>query len=281
MSRKSAIAIGLFFLVACGRASEVVPTESVHKETVVQAEEFITEPVFPMKPTEAKNIEYFKKLNAVLEHENTRRFLNDELRLTFDLNGKPSHQLHPGTLELYQLGLKIIDSKPELAEYYMISLRDEVVAMSHSSNIKGVIDEISDKLGRSYIFGAVNEPMQFLMEGLDDKNIEVLKNVLNVNDKTNKRAEELYQKLFPSEKDYKDFKTTKLLTESIYYHQIFRITTTLDIRLGLHQLGTRFSDEAYDAARITRARLKIKFNQEHDERRKRLDRMIDMANSIN
>jgi hypothetical protein len=281
MSRKVIIAIGLIFLVACGRASEEVTAEGVNKDSGVQTEEFITEPVFPIKLTDAQNIEFFRKFKAVLEHENTKRFLGDELRLTFDLNGKPSHQLHPSTLELYQLGLKIIDRKPELAELYMYGLREEIVAMSHSGNIRGQIDRITEKLGRSYIFGVVNEPMQFLMEGLDDKNIEVLRNVLNVNDKTSERAEMLHQKLLPSENDYKDVETTKLITEAIYYYQVMKITGSLDIRLGLHQLGTRFSDEAFDAARITRARLKIKFNQEHDERRKRLNRMIDMANSIN
>ncbi|WP_233010731.1 hypothetical protein [Rheinheimera faecalis] len=269
MPRKVLVAIALILLTACGRITEGVQTV-----------EYTTELIFPMKLADAENIEFFVKHRALLEHENTRRFLADELRLSFDANGKPSHQLHPSTFEVYQLGLQIIDSNPELAEMYMFGIRQEIVAMSHTGGIDGIVNGIADKLGRPYIYGMVDESMQFLMEGLDRKNIEVLKNVLNVNSVTMRHAEMLQKSLFPSEEDDENFKIKGVVTKSIFMQNVFVNTVNLEIRLGLLQLGTRFSDEAYDAARMTKARLKIKFNQENEERRKRLDRIIDMTNSL-
>lgn len=269
MSRKVLLAISLILLTACGRITEGIQTV-----------EYNTELIFPMKLADAENIEFFVKHRALLEHENTRRFLADELRLTFDANGKPSHQLHPSIFEVYQLGLQIIDSNPELAEMYMFAIRQEIIGLSHTGGIDGIVNGIANKLGRPYIYGAVDESMQFVMEGLDHKNIEVLENVMNVNSVTKRRAEMLYQSLFPSPEELKNLETTGMVTKAIFLREVFFKTAPIDIRLGLHQLSTRFSDEAFEAVRMTKARLKIKFNQEHEERRKRLDQIMDIANSL-
>lgn len=270
MLRKILIAVGFISLASCEPAPQAIQTEK-----------YITQLTFPVKLEDASKIEFLEKFYALKEDENTRRFLADELRVTFDSNNKPSHQLHPSTFEVYELGLKIIDNNPELAELYMYVLRQEIVAMSHSGQIIGMINRMAEKLGRAYIYGAVNEPMQFIMEGLDTNDIKVLKDVLNINDVTNSHIDKLKKRFIVSEEDYDEMKVKGLITEKIYLHEVFLHTLVLDIRLGLHQLRTRFNVEAFEAARMTKARLRIEFEQEQDDRRKRLDRLVEMANSLN
>ena len=108
MLRKILIAIGFISLTSCEPAPQANQTEK-----------YITQLTFPVKLEDASKIEFIEKFYALEKDENTRRFLADELRVTFDSNNKPSHQLDPRTFEVYELGLKIIDNNPELAEFYM------------------------------------------------------------------------------------------------------------------------------------------------------------------
>jgi len=247
---------------------------------IFRTEKQYAELVFPMKYEEFKNTEFFVKYDTLLRHENTKRFLNDDLRLSFDADNKPSHQLHAYIFDVYELGISIIDSNTDLSELYSLALRDEVVALSNVGNVDGIVDSIAEKQGRAYVYGSANEPMQFLMEKLNKDNINLLKDVLNVNDNTRRRGEMLSKRLFPSENKNTN-NVVEVVTEAAFLKHVFYSTAAIDVRLGLHQFDTRFSDEAFNAAKITKDRLRIKLGEEHVERRKRLDRMIEMANSFN
>lgn len=265
---KSSVLIALM-LISAGINAYLNKSEI---EKYLTREISINEVEFPINAEELSEVDFFKLLDEVTSHKETAEFLNGGLKLKINSNNEASHKIHRRTLELYDLGTKIISSDPELSEIYQYLVSEEILGLNTKlSKVNGMMQSLEEKHGRDYLYQQADPNIQFLMEGIDIRGMNIMEDLLKPSPK---KLESIAVKIMPYVTD-RNPTLTDLISEKQAKMKIMEVTLMLDLRLGLLMFGTDFQERANNVAEIVRKRLNIDATRLNNERRERLNTQIE------